>query len=1186
MFRRRGPYLSPIRMMQIGVDAFRQPPPPSFFYTHLGGISDSNIAVDQYARQQYFPFETLIDTSQSKFGGSSAHFKGAHLNLDDSADWNFAGGDFTIEGWVRIETGFLPANRTLLAQWKANPGGYGWLFRLETNAIRFYWRVGGAQFNVGGGFAWVVNTWYHVTVTRSGDTFRVYVDGNLVGITTQAGSIDNSSDVLSIGVLRDQFIYGDTFGQPPNNDPFVGWLDELAIWKGVAKYTASPVFPSAEFDNTDPDYASVQALLHFNGADGSVVFTDEIGHFFNANGNAQIDTAQSKFGGSSLGNIAAGTDCVTERVLDLSVGFPDSAPDDPNYADVTLLMHMDGVDGSTVFTDEKGHAFTVVGNAQIDTAQSKFGGASALFDGVDDRITTPDHADFDMGAGDFTWEGWIRTTTVAGLGTVIAKRAASTLFQGPVVVRNGATLQFYATSNGSSWNIANGVTIGTLQVNTWHHFAVVRQGSTWMLFFGGVLVTTFTSALAVADNAELLTIGGTPDGTQMWSGWIDDIRITKGVARYSYSSDFDILINTPFTLECWCYWNGVGGNQYICGKIRSGNDANDDTHTEWLLHLANSTTLGLYYGHRGVNQTSLNFTFPPITTGVWHHVALFRDASNVIRCAVDGVVSGNTYTDGKQLAHVSKPLTIGGSETAGFASSFNGFIDELRLTPGVCRYTPTSFAAFTPPAAAWDGTDPDLANRVLLLHFDGSNGDRIASDIDVHGHPVFSARDASYLMSDFDAFNSGVTGIGRYHMTGFSRGCGIFHDDGNDKTFQFGTADFTIEFWVWHERGNFFGDVMGKRASSASFGPFVIVGGNYFSNRRLFLFMSTNGSSWNLANGALIGNNIGGGFGARSFISISRQGSSIYAHQNGVLIAGPINVGANALMSNPGVPFVIGNCADGSSPAGGMAVDDVRITKGIGLYGAASYTRPSAPYADPDLAHDRLFEKVAALLHMDGADASTSFPDGSLYENIWTPTGNAQIDTAQSVFGGASALFDGSAGSFIKSRPSRFLRLGGQGNDLTIEFWIRASTSQNATSRVMGNLNGAAYGANKWFIGNKDAADAVGTAKLKFYVGNFHASNPFLVSTTNINDGAWHHVAITRQSATHRLFIDGVQQASAAATNPLYDDGTTHQVVTIGSSDISGGGVEFTGHIEEFRITQTVARYTANFTPAGPFQDS
>ena len=65
------------------------------------------------------------------------------------------------------------------------------------------------------------------------------------------------------------------------------------------------------------------------------------------------------------------------------------------------LVHFNGIDGTTVFDDDREKVWTAGGNAQLDTAQKVFGSASGLFDGAGDFISTPDHADFHFGYGEF-----------------------------------------------------------------------------------------------------------------------------------------------------------------------------------------------------------------------------------------------------------------------------------------------------------------------------------------------------------------------------------------------------------------------------------------------------------------------------------------------------------------------------------------------------------------------------------------------------------------------------------------------------------------------------------------------------------------------------------------------------------------------------------------------------------------
>ena len=87
-------------------------------------------------------------------------------------------------------------------------------------------------------------------------------------------------------------------------------------------------------------------------------------------------------------------------------------PLDASYSSVSLLLHGNGINGSTTITDNSPSPKTVtaVGNAQISTAQSKFGGGSIAFDGTGDYLTTPNNSDYQFGTSDFTVECWINTT--------------------------------------------------------------------------------------------------------------------------------------------------------------------------------------------------------------------------------------------------------------------------------------------------------------------------------------------------------------------------------------------------------------------------------------------------------------------------------------------------------------------------------------------------------------------------------------------------------------------------------------------------------------------------------------------------------------------------------------------------------------------------------------------------------
>jgi hypothetical protein len=204
-------------------------------------------------------------------------------------------------------------------------------------------------------------------------------------------------------------------------------------------------------------------------------------------------------------------------------------PTDPDFASVVALLHMDGSDASTTFTDVIGKAYTPAGNAQLDTAQFQFGTASGLFDGTGDQLNTASHADFGYGTGNYTIEWWFRSNGVLAVTTVMLDQRVSEPQIAPVI---------YVETNGRINMYLNGAArissaIGVISANTWHHIALSRVSGTTRLFVGG---TQRGSNYTDANNyiASPIRMGdGFGAGGNGVNGWLDDLRITKGVGRYT-----------------------------------------------------------------------------------------------------------------------------------------------------------------------------------------------------------------------------------------------------------------------------------------------------------------------------------------------------------------------------------------------------------------------------------------------------------------------------------------------------------------------------------------------------------------------------------------------------------------------------------------------------------------------------
>lgn len=212
---------------------------------------------------------------------------------------------------------------------------------------------------------------------------------------------------------------------------------------------------------------------------------------------------------------------------------------DPYFNDVSLLLHMDGSDGSTTFIDSSSNALTVSvnGNAQIDTAQSKFGGASALFDGAADYLYQGLAGDYDYlhDGSAFTLEFWVRFTGTPTNEVIVSNCSGATIVVGFAIYVNGSGVLDCLICKGAAPYAARPVGTTVLSSATWYNVAVVCDGTDVTIYLDGVEEASETlSSPSAATSANVLVIGARAnDGGLALAGHIDDLRITNGVARYT-----------------------------------------------------------------------------------------------------------------------------------------------------------------------------------------------------------------------------------------------------------------------------------------------------------------------------------------------------------------------------------------------------------------------------------------------------------------------------------------------------------------------------------------------------------------------------------------------------------------------------------------------------------------------------
>ena len=206
-----------------------------------------------------------------------------------------------------------------------------------------------------------------------------------------------------------------------------------------------------------------------------------------------------------------------------------------------LHLPFDGSNGATSTSDvsNQNNAVTVNG-AQISTAHSKFGGSSMLFDGSNDYLSVGGSEwNSNLNSGDFTVEFWIRFNTI-GTPYIIQNYNGSNGWGVAVWSGGGGTNYFDGFWYSGGWkyiqyDVGGSSQYTTASADTWYHVAFVRDGNDWSLYLNGTLEGTRTGLSGSITSSSLgsLEIGRKYNGTYYVDGYIDDLRITKGLARYT-----------------------------------------------------------------------------------------------------------------------------------------------------------------------------------------------------------------------------------------------------------------------------------------------------------------------------------------------------------------------------------------------------------------------------------------------------------------------------------------------------------------------------------------------------------------------------------------------------------------------------------------------------------------------------
>jgi hypothetical protein len=603
-----------------------------------------------------------------------------------------------------------------------------------------------------------------------------------------------------------------------------------------------------------------------------------------------------------------------------------------------------------------------------------------------------------------------------------------------------------------------------------------------------------------------------------FDGTGDYLEVTKSNNNKAW--DFS---TTDWTLECWVYPLDTNERSIFVPRI--------GVYSTFIIFTSGGKFAG--YASSGSNWSVSITGSTTFSINQWYHLAFVR-YGNLFILFVNGQVDGTGVYSGSLMSLI-QPLIIGKDSISNYANWY-GYIDSFKLTNERALYT----ESFTPPTVE-PQYDPYYEHNVLLLPFNGPNNSTVFGDYSKNRNTVTPNGDVKISTTQYKFGGSSVyfDGTGDYLSV-------------QDLTFN---GNMTISCWIYIT------DL--SPVSNCICSSRLVNNGdlNYFS-----LYVTSNGTlsfqTRNSAGTQFFASSTSGSISINQWyhIAVTRISGQLRAFINGNLCTNQSDNDSNFLFLENTLAIGLFNFSSSVRYFNGYMNDFRIISEGIWT---SSFTPPDKALYVP-YNYDPFLDNVTFLCHMNGDNNGTTFVDSSTNKSTITPYGNAKTVTTQSKIGGSSAYFDGALDALHSTINLNSVI------DLTIECWIYLINGGhgNNWSRIFhigdGNIQGSISLST---IGS----DNPSKLKLSLWnptdvISNFDTDNVITNST-------WTHIAIVKKANVWRLFIDGVQQTSSLSTS---------FTITGTSLNIGGNytnGESLLGHINNFRITSNVARYTTNFTP-------
>jgi hypothetical protein len=356
-------------------------------------------------------------------------------------------------------------------------------------------------------------------------------------------------------------------------------------------------------------------------------------------------------------------------------------------ANTVTLLHFDGTNGSTTFTDSENtpKTFTANGGAVLSTSSPVFGTASGSFiSATSSYITTPDSADFHFGSGNWTVDFWARRTATNTVGRICGIGDNGLNHWSFIIGYEGNDNNLITRVENSGGTQTSTIATGATDTN-WHHYALVNNGGTVTTYLDGTSLGTQTLTGNLRNPGTALTIGREGDyASGYFNGKVDEFRISN-VARWTTNftpngiSSPRLVLSANGVQTFKLYTDGTNGNQatYTVGST------NVETQT------TSNTTLNTSLTMSAQNIVTDTSTGTIIGTGTTQKLGFFNATPVVQQGATTdlGTVLSNL---GLRASGTAYPITTSGAVTLTGTNSittptFNGQVYGHQTAPTVAN---------------------------------------------------------------------------------------------------------------------------------------------------------------------------------------------------------------------------------------------------------------------------------------------------------------------------------------------------------------------------------------------------------------------------------------------------------------------------------------------------------------------